>query len=60
MDVEKVKARLHEAVKIFGTGVVVDVIELVKVADADGVYTTFEDMGMYEHAECLSYLFWED
>ena len=60
MDVEKVKARLHEAVKIFGTGVVVDVIDLVSVADADGVYANFEDMGMYEHAECLSYLFWED
>ena len=60
IDIEKTKARLHEAVKIFGLGVVVEVIDLVKVADADGVYVNFEDMGMYEHAECLSYLYWED
>lgn len=55
-----VKARIDEAVKIFGAGIVTTVIELVDVCDADGVYTNFEDMGMYEHAECLSYLFWED
>jgi hypothetical protein len=55
-----VKARIEEAVKIFGEGVVYTVTELVNVCDTDGVYTTFEDMGMYEHAECLSYLYWED
>jgi hypothetical protein len=60
INIEKAKARLHEAVKIFGQNIVIEVIELVKVCDTDGVYTTFEDMGMYEHAECLSYLFWED
>lgn len=27
------------------------------MADADGSYTTFQDMGMDEHAECTEFLF---
>lgn len=53
------KDRLAEAIKIFGEGVVMTVTELVNVADADGVYTLLEDMGQYEAAECLSYLYFE-
>jgi hypothetical protein len=32
---------------------------IVEMADADGAYTMFEDMGMFDHAECVSMLYFE-
>lgn len=52
--------KIAEAIKIFGEGIVMQVVELVNVADADGVYTLLEDMGHYEAAECVSYLYFEN
>ena len=51
------KATLKEAVEIYGKVIVSEVMNLVYVADADGCYTTFQDMGMDEHAECTEFLF---
>lgn len=56
---KNVNERIDEAIKIFGKGIVYVVTEMVDTFDADGVYTHFEDAGMYEHAECVSYLYFE-
>lgn len=51
------KETYKEAIKNYGKKVVHEVLELVYVSDADGMYTTFQDMGMDEHAECTEFLF---
>lgn len=50
-------SKVQEAIDLFGLDIVHQVEELVAVSDADGVYTMFEDMGMFEHAECVQYLY---
>ena len=47
----------HDPVQCFGGQVVAEVLEMVNFADPDAVYTTYQDMGMDEHAECLEFLF---
>jgi len=39
--------------------VVNEVRMIVEFSDPDGAYTTFEDQGMYDHAECVSMLYFE-
>lgn len=51
------KETLKEAIEIYGRTIVSEVMNLVYVSDADGIYTTFQDMGMDEHAECTEFLF---
>lgn len=46
-----------DAIEIFGQDVVNTVISTVSVSDPDGCYTMFEDLGYYEHAECVDYLY---
>jgi hypothetical protein len=53
------KEKIIEAIEIFGDNVVSEVQTLVDVSDADGCYTMFEDMGMFEHAECVEFLYFE-
>jgi hypothetical protein len=43
----------------FGSHVVDMVIELVEVEDADGAWSLFQDMGMFEHAECVEFLYFK-
>jgi hypothetical protein len=51
------KDLLNEAVEVFGKSLVHEVLEVVYLADADGAYSTFQDMGMDNHAECVEMLF---
>lgn len=53
------KQKIDEAIRIFGKGIVYEVTELVDVSDPDSMYAQFDDMGWYEHAECVSYLYFE-
>jgi len=53
------KETLQEAVNCFGLEVVNEVRMIVEFSDPDGAYTTFEDQGMYDHAECVSMLYFE-
>lgn len=53
------KEKIIEAIEIFGGNVVSEVRTLVDVSDPDGCYTMFEDMGMFEHAECVEFLYFE-
>ena len=54
------KERINEAVECFGEAIVAEVVEIVSMSDADGAYTTFEDMGMFEHAECVELLYFAE
>lgn len=49
--------KYSEAVTLYGSNVVNTVLQLVEVSDADGIFSQFEDMGMYDEAECTSFLF---
>ena len=48
---------MYEAVQCFGGQIVSEVIETVRVSDPDCMYSTYQDMGMDEHAECVEMLF---
>lgn len=51
------KEKIEEAITIFGQDIVNEVIEIVTMSDTDGAYTMFEDMGYFDHAECVSFLY---
>lgn len=48
---------MEQARELFGEIVVLDVIEVVEMSDPDGAYTYFDDMGMFDHAECVEFLY---
>jgi len=54
------KNRIENAITQFGPKIVEDVQNMVELFDADGMYTTFSDKGMYEHAECVSFIYFEE
>jgi hypothetical protein len=49
--------KIEEAIETYGKQVVDTVLMLVGVSDPDGAHNQLEDMGMYEEAECLEFLF---
>lgn len=51
---------VEEAKKMYGSEIVAEVIEMVGLADPDGAYTQYEDMGMFEHAECVEFLYFSN
>jgi len=52
--------KLQEAITLFGAELVNQVIEIVDMSDADSAYSLYEDLGHFEHAECISLLYFED
>lgn len=48
---------IQEAITCFSSSVVNHVIEMVGCSDPDCMYTLFQDMGMYDHADCVEFLF---
>jgi hypothetical protein len=48
-----------QAIKDFGEGVVRMVIQAVELADPDMAWATFNDMEMFEHADCIEFLYFE-
>lgn len=53
------KELLIEANELYGFEVVFECLLVVEVSDPDGAYSHFEDMGMYDHAECVEFLYFE-
>lgn len=51
---------VESAIAIFGAPIVHQVIQLVEVSDADGVWSLYNDMGMDEHVCCVEYLYFID
>jgi hypothetical protein len=56
---DNMKEKIQEAITLYGRDIVNEVIMLVEVSDADGVYSTYEDMGMFDHSECVSMIYFE-
>jgi len=53
-------SKIQEAITIFGREVVNEVVEMVEsIGEADGVYSTYQDMGMDDQAECLAFIYFE-
>lgn len=46
-----------QAIGIYGHSIVTEVVMMVEVSDADGMYTMFQDMGKDEHAECVEFMY---
>jgi len=51
------KELLSDAIECFGGQIVAEVMEMVNLADPDCMYSTYQDMGMDQHADCLEMLF---
>jgi hypothetical protein len=54
------KEKLQEAKELYGQQTVSDVQMLVELADPDGVWSMYGDMGMYEHQECIEFLYFDE
>ena len=52
-------ASRKEAIEVYGMSVVSEVEQMVDMSDADGMYTTYQDMGQDEHAECVELMYFE-
>ena len=52
--------KITEAIDSYGREVVSLVREAVAMSDPDGAWAAFSDMGMFEHAECLEFLYFEE
>ena len=54
------KELIKEAIELFGMQTVHEVISLEELSDADGIYCMFEDLGYYNHVECVEFLFFNN
>jgi hypothetical protein len=50
---------VDEAIKIFGEDVVYQAMEVVAMSDPDGAHTMFEDVGQFEMAEAVEFLYFD-
>jgi len=50
---------IDEAIKIFGEDVVYQAMEVVAMSDPDGAYSMFEDLGQFEMAEAVEFLYFD-
>ena len=51
--------KIDAAIAQFGEDAVYQAMEVVAMSDADGAYTMFEDMGMFECAEVVEFLYFD-
>jgi hypothetical protein len=51
--------KIDAAIAQFGEDAVYQAMEVVAMSDADGAYTMFEDMGMFECAEAVEFLYFD-
>ena len=52
--------KVAEAIALFGADVVSFVLMIVDLIDPDGAYTTLQDNGNDDAAECVAFLYFED
>lgn len=50
----------QKAITEYGRDIVSDVVAIVNMSDPDGAYSQFQDLGMYEHAECVEFIYFEN
>lgn len=51
--------KIAAAIAQFGEDAVYQAMEVVAMSDADGAYTMFEDMGMFDCAEAVEFLYFD-
>jgi hypothetical protein len=52
--------KIQQAKEEFGPEIVSVVVEMVAMADPDGAYSIFEDNSMWNHAEIVSMIYFEN
>lgn len=50
-------ADTKEAIELYGQKIVSEVQDIVEMSDPDAAYSMFEDMGMFDHSECVEFLY---
>ena len=53
------RSKIAAAIAEFGEDAVYQAMEVVAMSDADGAYTMFEDMGLFECAEAVEFLYFD-
>lgn len=56
----KILCKISDAVELFGRETVEKVIYLVDISGPDEMYITFTDMEMYDEANCVSFMYFEE
>ena len=58
---EILKERIQEALSSWGDAVVGDVLNTMSFmhGDPDGLWSTYEGMGMFEHAEAVEHIYFD-
>lgn len=51
--------KIAAAIAQFGEDAVYQAMEVVAMSDADGAYTMFEDVGMFDCAEAVEFLYFD-
>lgn len=51
------KELIQKAIEIFGNKIVQEVLYTVEMSDPDGAFVLFEDMGQFDYAECIEFLY---
>ena len=54
------KELLAEAISTYGKQVVDDVLEMIQIGDPDGMFSMYEDVGLYDHAEVVELLYFNN
>lgn len=52
--------KIDAAIAQFGEDAVYQAMEVVAMSDADGAHTMFEDLGMFECAEAVEFLYFDE
>jgi len=50
---------INEAIEIWGADAVYQAMEAVALSDPDGAYTMFEDLGIFDQAEVVEFLYFD-
>jgi hypothetical protein len=50
---------INEAIEIWGADAVYQAMEVVALSDPDGAYTMFEDLGIFDQAEVVEFLYFD-
>ena len=51
------KEIIHEAITLFGSVIVREILDLVRVGDVRVIHSTLQSMNMNRHADCVEFLF---
>lgn len=59
IDKQIFEEKVSEARETWGSSVVNEVLTMVQVSDPDGLWSMYEDLGRFNYAECVEFLYFE-